>query len=206
MTRHRPRPSEGPSALDPKLEARLETLFEEGQAWWYRFDAEVRDERWHPFVAADYNSVLAALLAVRRPGLRFLEWGSGTGVITIMADLLDFDACGIELDPSLVEVARDLALRWASNARFATGSFLPMGWEWRNARGDARPGTLGDGPSGYLKLGRPLDDFDVVYGYPWMGEEPLMLDLMRSHGGENAILLIHSPDGETNIYQGGQRR
>jgi hypothetical protein len=205
VTRDRPTTADEPPALDPELAARLDALFEEGRAWWHRFDAEVRQDAWHPFVAAEYGSVLTALMSLRRPGRRFLEWGSGTGVITIMADLLDFDSCGIELDSSLVDVARDFATQWHSNARFAAGSFLPMGWEWRNARGDGRPGTIGDGPSGYLQLGRALDEFDVVYGFPWMGEEPLMLDLMRSHGRDDAILMIHTPQDETKIYQGGRR-
>ena len=190
--------------LDPELGARLDALCDEGRAFWHRFDAEVRQDDWHPFVAADYDSVRATLMSLRKPGRRFLEWGSATGVITIMADLLGFDACGIELDASLVGVARELATRWESNARFAAGSFLPLGWQWRNARGDGRPGTIGLGPSGYLELGRALDDFDVVYGYPWMGEEPMMLDLMRSHGRDDALLVLHTTQDGTLIYRGGR--
>ncbi|MDP9348996.1 MAG: hypothetical protein M3P24_07635, partial [Gemmatimonadota bacterium] len=85
--------------LDAALRARLDALLEEGWELWDRFDSEVRRRSWHPFVAADYERVLQALLPLRAPGLRFLEWGSATGVITIMADLLGFDAYGIELDP-----------------------------------------------------------------------------------------------------------
>jgi len=46
--------------------------------------------------------------------------------------------------------------------------------------GDARMGTIGYGPSAYGELGLALDDFDLVYAYPWGGEEPMMLDLSRS--------------------------
>lgn len=121
-----------------------------------------------------------------------------------MADLLGFDACGIELDSTLVDVAREVASRWRSNARFAAGSFLPMGWEWKHPGGNGRHGTIGEGPSGYLELGRALDDFDVVYGFPWMGEEPMMLDLMRSHGREDAHLVLHTAQDGTLIYHGGR--
>ena len=172
--------------------------------FWHRFDAEVRQDDWHPFVAADYDAVRATLVSLRRPGLRFLEWGSATGVITIMADLLGFDSCGIELDSSLVDVGRELASRWRSNARFAAGSFVPMGWEWRLSGGDGRHETIGRGPSGYLELGRALHDFDVVYAFPWMGEEPMMLDLMRCHGREDARLLLHTTQNGTRMYQGGR--
>jgi len=152
--------------------------------FWHRFDAEVRQDDWHPFVAADYDAVRATLVSLRRPGLRFLD--------------------GIELDSSLVDVGRELASRWRSNARFAAGSFVPMGWEWRLSGGDGRHGTIGRGPSGYLELGRALHDFDVVYAFPWMGEEPMMLDLMLCHGREDARLLLHTTQNGTRMYQGGR--
>ncbi len=188
--------------IDPALRARMDWVGEEGRAYWHRFDADVRQHTWHPFVAADYDCVRAALESVYVPGRRFLEWGSATGVITIVADLMGFDACGIELDASLVRVARDLAARAGSDARFAAGSFIPMGWEWRDQRADRRTGTIGHGPSGYLELGRPLSDFDIVYAFPWSGEEPMMLDLFRCHGHEDARLLLHSAHG-TRIYRRG---
>ncbi|MBZ0269410.1 hypothetical protein K8I85_14745, partial [bacterium] len=192
------------TGIDAPLRARIDALCEEGRSLWDRFDTEVRQEQWHPFVAADYDRVLEALLSLREPGRRFLEWGSAMGVITIMADLLGFDACGVELDGSLVRVARELAERSGSKARFAEGSFLPMGWEFRPRDGDGRLGTIGEGQSGYLELGRSLEDFDVVYAFPWKGEEPLMLDLMRCHGGRDAWLVLHSTDDGVRIYRGGR--
>jgi len=203
-SRDRPITNDEALDLDRELAARINALCEEGREFWHRFDAEVRQDDWHPFVAADYDSVRDALVSLRKPGRRFLEWGSATGVVTIMADLLGFDACGIELDPSLVDVARDLASRWRSNARFAEGSFLPMGWQWQQPDAKGRHGTIGQGPSGYLELGRSLDDFDVVYGFPWMGEEPMMLDLMRSHGRKDAHLVLHTTQDGTRVYQGGR--
>jgi len=190
--------------VERKLGARIDALCEEGREFWHRFDAEVRQGDWHPFVAADYDSVRGALLSLRKPGRRFLEWGSATGVVTIMADLLGFDSCGIELDSSLVDVAREFASRWRSNARFAAGSFIPMGWEWKRSDGNGRHGTIGRGRSGYLELGRALDDFDVVYAFPWMGEEPMMLDLMRCHGRQDVVFVLHTTQDGTRIYQGGR--
>ena len=168
---------------------------DEGWERWAEFDREVRQRNFHPFVAADYERVLSALLPLRAPGLRFLEWGSATGVVTIMADLLGFDACGIELDSRLVLIARQLAEKYDSAARFAEGSLMPAGYRWRPSHGDGRLGTIGVGESAYPKLGRALDEFDIVYAYPWTGEEPMMLDLMQSYGRPGARLLLHGDAG-----------
>lgn len=190
--------------VDTTLQARLDSLVEEGWEIWERFDREVRQQRWHPFVSADYGRVLQALLALRAPGLRFLEWGSATGVITIMADLLGFEAYGIELDPPLVETARELAKRHGSNARFAVGSFLPTGYRWTPSDGDGRHGTIGDGTSAYPTLGHPLEDFDLVYAYPWSGEEPMMHDLMRCYGRRGARLVLYDGTEGVRVYRNGR--
>ena len=189
---------------DATLDARLDALCAEGWAIWEHFDRTVREPGFHPFVAADYDAVRAALLRLRAPGRRFLEWGSASGVITIAADLMGFDACGIELDASLVATARALATRHGSRARFVAGSFLPAGYQWRSPDGDSRTGTIGEGPSGYLQLGRALEDFDVVFGYPWDGEVPLMRDVMQRYGRHDALLLLHDTNGGIRVYRGGR--
>jgi hypothetical protein len=178
---------------------------EQGWEIWARFDRDVRQHSWHPFVPADYERVLEALLTLRAPGLRFLEWGSATGVITIMADLLGYEAYGIEVDAELVDVARRLAERFGSGARFAAGSFIPSGYKTRSRRADPRLGTIDQGSSAYPELGRPLEDFDLVYGYPWSGEESVMVDIMRCYGGREARLLINAGEG-MKIYVDGRLR
>jgi hypothetical protein len=180
------------AALEPEVRRRIAELADEGRRIWDRFDTEVRRHDFHPFVPADYDLVLSALLPLRAPGVRFLEWGSANGVITIMADMLGFEAYGIEIDGDLVRTAHSLAQHFDSGARFAAGSFLPAGYTWRSDCGDTRLGTIEPGPSGYIALGRHLEDFDVVYGYPWNGEEPVMQDVMRCYGRRDARLLINT--------------
>lgn len=189
---------------DDALNVRLDALCAEGWDIWERFESDVRDHGFHPFVATDYFIVRRALQQYRAPGQRFLEWGSASGVITIMADLLGFDACGIELDASLVQTARALATRFDSNAKFVAGSFLPSGYRWQTSDGDARTGTLGTGPSGYLQLGQPLDSFDVVFGYPWGGEAPMMHDLMKQYGRPDALLLLNDTNAGVRAFVGGR--
>ncbi len=191
--------------MDAVLRARLTSLREEGRAIWNRFDSDVRQLRFHPFIPSDYERVLRALLALRGPGLRFLEWGSATGVVTIMADLLGFEAYGIELDPDLVDIARGLAERSDSDARFAVGSFLPDGYEWMSDTGDARLGTIGRGASGYPELGRCLEDFDLVFAFPWDGEMPIMHDLMRRRGRSGASFLLNHASEGIQVYRRGKR-
>jgi len=177
--------------LDSELRARVNALIEEGSDIFHEFDLQHRSREWHPFVAANYDDVLDVLLSVHEPGAMFLEWGSATGVITIMADLLGFRAFGIELDSSLVGIARQLAAKYGSVAKFAAGSFLPMGYEWRDPTGDRRTGTVGSGVSGYLELQHPLEDFDVVFAYPWPGEAEIMRDVMQRYGRPDARLILH---------------
>jgi hypothetical protein len=178
-------------SLDPELRRKISDLQDEGFEIWRRFDIEVRQQSWHPFVPVEYEDVLQMLMKLRGPDLKFLEWGSATGVITIMADFLGFDAYGIELDPNLVAIARELAEKYESKAKFAEGSFLPEGYVWQARDGDKRLGTIGQGRSGYLALQMPLDEFDIVYGYPWDGEADIMRDVMRRYGRPDARLIVY---------------
>lgn len=200
--------------MDARTRTRIEALIREGCEIFHDFVLTIRRRGFHPFVAADYHQVWSALLAIRRPAQAvrgagrptFLELGSATGVITIIADLLGFESVGIELDAQLVRIARTLAERYDSSARFVVGSFLPNGFRWRSETGDSRLGTIGSGPSAYLELGHALSDFDVVYGYPWDGEAPILLDLMRRYGHPAAKLLLMDPVRGPQLVNPGQAR
>lgn len=176
------------------LFGRLRALCEEGLAISARFDG-LQDGRWHSFVPADYDTVLADLLSIRGRGGRFLELGSATGVIAIMADLLGFEAYGIEIAPELVAEARGLAQRFESGARFATGSYLPTGYRFESATGDTRMGTVGISEPAYAELRYELADFDWVYAYPWPGETEVLRDVMRRCAAPGAQLLLHGYAG-----------
>jgi hypothetical protein len=194
-----------PAPDDDALRARLAIVLEVGWAAYEEFTARVSDHAFHPFIAADYEQVVEALWPYRNTGKRFLEWGSATGVIAIIADVLGLEAYGIELDSSLVNTSRELATRLGSGAQFVQGSFIPDGYRWRPRDGDDRTGTLGSGRSGYLQLGRPLDDFDIVFGYPWDGEVTMMLDIMQQYGRRDALLLVHSASDPMMTWRGGTR-
>lgn len=61
---------------------------------------------WFDFVASNYPVVYTLLSALQRG--RFCEWGSGLGVVTGMAEMLGFDAFGVEIHEPLVQQSREL--------------------------------------------------------------------------------------------------
>ena len=192
------------------LSERVRLICEDGLRVWDTFEAEIRQHRFHTFVPGDYECVLRALteacgeVVQEGEAPRFLELGSATGVIAILADLLGYEAWGIEIDPHLMEVARTLAQRHGSGARFAAGSYLPEGYEWKNERGDERMGTIGLAAPAYADLGHPLEYFDVVYAYPWQGEEEIFHDLMAQRAGRDAQLMLHGGEGGVSVFRGGK--
>ena len=116
-----------------------------------------------------------------------------------MADLLGFEACGIEIEPVLVDEARELANKHQSSARFATGSFLAASYEWVSENGDKRLGSVAVGEPAYAELGYDLADFDWVYAYPWPGEAAVIRDLVRRCGAPHAQLLLHGYSGGVEL-------
>src|SRR5258708_4692737 len=84
------------------------------------------------FVPSDFALAYDLLRTVSNdlaPGNLFCEWGSGFGVVTCLAAMLDFDAHGIEIESELVDSARQLAADFDLPVEFAQGSFIPTGSE-----------------------------------------------------------------------------
>jgi hypothetical protein len=53
-------------------------------------------------------------------------------------------------------------------------------------------------------MGHHLDEFDLVFAFPWGGEEPLMLDLMRAYGRADTHLLLHTVNEGVKVYRDGR--
>jgi hypothetical protein len=152
------------------------------------------------FVTSDFAQVYETLTAIEAarlaPGSLFCEWGSGFGVVACLAALLDFDACGIEIEDELVCQAQRLADDFELPARFFQGSFLTLEDErglepfaeyaWMTTDGQRRGGELDLDPA----------DFDVVFAYPWPDEEQLLARLFERHARAGAVLVS---------YHGGDR-
>jgi hypothetical protein len=143
------------------------------------------------YVSADYLDVFVELEQFADQATTFLEWGSGLGVVTIMASRLGFEAYGIEVEPLLVKRAQDLALRFGPDAQFAEGSFIPDQYQWDYQLVGGAVRTETDSRDAYDQFDLQLPDFDLVYAYPWPEEFGLFLDIMRQCGGENALFLSY---------------
>lgn len=148
-----------------------------------------------PYASADVMSVFAELRKHAGRGLSFLEWGSGLGTITIIANQLGYQAFGIEIDALLVETARQLAASIDSGATFAVGNYLPTAARQSNTL-LARLNSLGplvlDGPDGYAALGRRVEEFDLIYVFPWPDQIDLCHDLFARYARVGARLLVYS--------------
>ena len=172
-------------AIPPVLE-RVPVPFEVGDLPVPRFvdaflaDAEDRAEEYGDrpggglFVPGDGRYVFQVLQWLLRTGgaargAAFLEWGSGQGLVTILAALLGYEAVGVEIDEALVRESRELAARYDTHARFERGSY-----------DKATPGL-----EIYTAQKRA-----VVYVYPWPGEEPFFLRLFAETADPGAFLLM----------------
>lgn len=172
-------------------------------------EADRRIEQFHEgcrtpgFVASDYPLVyrrlrdLAASTFTR--GQQFCEWGSGLGVVTCLAAMLDFDACGIEIEAELVNEARKLADDFDIPAEFIQGSFVPRGAEQRvYAAGDYSWFTT-EGDHAYEELGLGISDMDVVFAYPWPDEEAVTAELFERYAGHGAVLVTYHGTDDLRI-------
>ncbi len=74
------------------------------------------------FVPSNYEMLWDKLDALPRG--RFCEFGSGWGIATGLAELLGFEALGIELAPELVIASRQLLAEQGLKARIAQGDYL----------------------------------------------------------------------------------
>jgi hypothetical protein len=159
-----------------------------------------RDKPLVAFVPSDFAIVYRALEAARElmlaPGRRFVEWGSGMGVVSCLAAMLGFDAIGIEIEPELVALSERLASDFGLDVEFVEGSFLPVGSEELvDQQGDVT-WLRTDGADAYALLDLEPDDFDVVFAYPWPGEEQIVFDVFEAYAATGALLItFHGQEG-----------
>jgi hypothetical protein len=147
------------------------------------------------FVPSDFAGAYGVLAALAEsnlaPGTRFCEWGSGYGVVTCLAAMAGFDACGIEIDADLVAAARELAADFDLPAEFVRDSFIPPGGEALADVAGSFSWLVTDAGSAGDELGLDADDFDVVYAYPWPDEEWVIDGLFRRYAAVGAVLVTY---------------
>lgn len=152
------------------------------------------------FVPSDHAGAYGVLRAVAAgnlaPGPRFCEWGSGFGVVASLAAMLDFDACGIEIDGDLVAAAQELADDFDVHVQFVRDSFIPPGGEKYADVSGTFAWLTTDAGGGEDELGLSADDFDVIFAYPWPDEEWVIEGLFDRYAAVGAVLVTyHGGDG-----------
>ncbi|MBI5723933.1 MAG: hypothetical protein HZA50_08250 [Planctomycetes bacterium] len=154
------------------------------------------DEPIHSFVPSDFSLVYGALRHVAdshlAAGPLFCEWGSGAGAVTCLAAMVGFDACGIEFEPDLVELSTRLAGNYNLKAPIYQGNLVPHGgqkiaeevseFEWLAVGGD----------DPYGQMERQIDDFDVIFAYPWPGEQRVIERLFDRFAFDGALLMTYN--------------
>ncbi|WP_417376176.1 hypothetical protein [Gimesia maris] len=153
------------------------------------------------FVPSDFKTVFHALQTITdtnlASGTSFCEWGSGFGIVTLLASMLEFAACGIEIEQELVDESRRMADDFGLPGEFVQGSFIPPGAEScvdeAYAENNAEYSWLiTDADDGYDELQLGPEDFDIVFSYPWPGEEYLITSLFEKYAAEGALLLTYN--------------
>ena len=153
------------------------------------------------FVPSDFVTVYHSLRAITEAnlasGTSLCEWGSGFGVVASLAAMLEFKVCGIEIERDLVNASRRLADDFRLPVEFVHGSFVPSGAEADVEEAYAASSTeyfwlVTDADDAYDELGLGPHDFDVVFTYPWPGEECVIEGLFEKYAAEEALLLTYT--------------
>ena len=157
------------------------------------------------FVPSDARLSHAALAAVRAGGLTasdvFCEWGSGMGTTACLAASVGFEAYGIEIERELVEASEGLAEDFDLEVTFVHGSFVPEGGdELAMDSGDFETLSLGHTPA-YDELGLDVDDFGLVFAYPWPGDEWAVENLFEHFAARGALLMTYRGREEVFLHR-----
>jgi hypothetical protein len=172
------------------------------------FYGEGLGRRYYRYVPSDpvvvYRSIEALVAGRELRGRRFCELGCGFGVASGLANLLGFQAEGIEWEEELCRRAR--ALRDAQGLDYLVhhDSYLPEGFEVVQGMG-GKDLVVPGGPSSSHPMFEFLDpaEVDLFFVYPWPDEEEFMARLFSHMADEGAVLLIYQGEGEISAWRDG---
>lgn len=159
------------------------------------------------FVAADflliYQSLAWTLETQTMIGRRFLEWGCGFAVVSALAARLGLDAIGIEAEQDLIEQGRQTLREWDVPCELVHGNFLPTDAD--SLADDPTLPSLGhDVADGYHQLGLDLDDFAIVYAYPWPGEDDFHEAVFDTYAAPGALMMLFCGPNDVRLWRKGR--
>jgi hypothetical protein len=158
------------------------------------FDLSNRSSNWG-FVPSDYEAVYAVLKSIRESNpeaRRLCEWGSGFGVIVGLGTILGYEACGIEIDGRCVIASRSLLEDHGLDAEILEGSFVPEQYAEQNEMDTDGAGTVLCGPGAIDEVDVEIEDFDLIFAFPWPDEQEMYFDLFARYAAVGAILVTYS--------------
>jgi hypothetical protein len=170
---------------------------------------EAFQDRWdrpqiEQFVAADYELVFQTLSWTLdwQPtiGRRFLEWGCGFAVVSAFAASLGLDVIGIEAEQDLLVEGRKTVLQWDAPVELIHGNFLPSGAE-SLAEDPTLPSLGHTAVDGYQQTGLDLDDFAIVYAYPWPGEDDFHEAVFDRYSIRGALLMLFCGPNDVRLWR-----
>ncbi len=161
------------------------------------------------FVPGNYAAIYSSLKAVHDShllcGNRFCEWGSGVGVVSSLAGMVGFEAYGIECDENLCRAANGIRDDFEVPVTFVQGSYIPEGVE--DLVDDAfatQEGELSlqvEPDDAYDELGLDIDDFDLIFIYPWPNDVELTHAIFDRYAARGALLLAYYCNDSIALYR-----
>lgn len=155
------------------------------------------------FYPSDYEMgyrMLRALRGVTDPQ-RMCEWGSGFAVVAGLGALLGYEAWAIEIDPRLNVVARELLGDYQLKVEIVEGSFIPDEYARTEKISDLDTVTDLTGGDVYGDIDLEIEDFDVIFAYPWPTEEQQYCDLFGQFADYGAVMVTYSMTEGMRTYR-----
>lgn len=173
-----------PEAIDRLIQAANQRI----QTFQDRWDRRPIEQ----FVASDFALVYHSINAIRErhlvTGNRFCEWGCGFAVVSCLADQLGWDTIGIEAEQVLVSEAKEFVSDIGASVELWHGNILPPGSD--DLAYDGTLPSLGHPEeSVYDEIGLDIDDFDLIFAYPWPGEGDFLESVFERHARSGACFL-----------------
>lgn len=156
------------------------------------------------YVECDFELVARALQHCLKndliDGRMFVEWGCGFGVVTGIASLLGLDAIGVEAEQFLASEAQQLLDTNQIKAEVWQGNFLPQGADRLAEEDDPVVSLSHTCEPAYESRGISLNDFAMVFVYPWPGEEHFLKAVFQRFARSAALLLLYRGPYHLELY------
>ncbi len=147
------------------------------------------------FVTCDFHLVDLAMTWLHEnhliTGNNFCEFGSGYGVVTLLAADRGMRSVGIEIEPTLVERSMALAAELDLDAKFYCGSFIPRDiGDLTELAADIEHVDTHQGDI-YKEIGLTMADFDLMFAFPWPGESGFFEAVFDAGAASGALLMTY---------------